>query len=1084
MRRLLHTLLPALLLVSGCVLPGDFGDFSFAPDDEGKDSGSPGDKDAGQGDEDGGDLPQDGGTDAGQLDPEDGGPDPDGGTDMLCMLANCDPVATCDSTSGVPICTCPATGYFDSNGDGTKCADLNECKAGTDECEQDSSCKNIPGSYKCDCKLGYVFSRTDNACIDECIVLLSTTCAEEALCLKPQGAGTCRCAFGYMDVSAEQNGSDCEVDTRCVGLTCDPLALCVVGPNDVPGCECPAGYSGDGTTCVDIDECSDDAQNDCDANAACKNTGGGFTCECKLGFSGDGKTCVDEDECALDEDDCSRDATCANTPGTFTCTCKGGFTGDGKTCVDVDECALGTATCSTNATCTNTPGAFTCACKTGFTGNGTDCQDIDECGNGQANCGSAPCTNTPGSYTCGNCPAGFEKNAQGACVDVDECTRNMPCSVNATCANSEGSFSCTCKGGYSGDGARCVDVDECAANTDNCDPNASCTNGAGTFACACNKGYEGSGTTCADVDECATNRHDCNATRGTCTNTPGAYSCACKSGYQGDGRSCDDLNECSLGTDNCDGTPDACVNTDGSVNCVCPSGYTGNGVGPSGCLRNECSDGSNNCDKLPAATCTDTTDGFSCACPTGSTGNGVGPSGCLRNECSDGSNNCDKTPAATCTDTADSFTCTCPAGNTGDGKGASGCLRNECTDGTENCDNAPLATCTDTTDTYTCACPAGYPQSPSTGGIGQNACCTPDGNTDVTHPNDGRDNDCDGLIDMPVLAAATFPEVNGATSGEYVSISATSSSITGTHTLQCRTFKRTASTFPAFAACTTPQFTIAQSKDKALNGAYRTEVRWAYANGSFSNVRTHDYYVHNSLHGAEKCTLGVGDAALFTLAHTKLAADLVGTGFTDPGAFTASTFVANPFVTLGFKPLTDGYFLLRGLDVVHGANAETPININSLRHRFVVGGNGRYVLMRRAFASRMDTNFLASNNNAKSANRCKAAQFEYSDQQGGKGNPHVIERCDAVVLNRAGAGVCITIGGTPATATIPFSHGWTGAKQFGYSDSAKFMYRQLLTERRKSAIGHFTVFSPKCDSNAACESGSMIYLPDRSVLRP
>jgi hypothetical protein len=42
---------------------------------------------------------------------------------------------------------------------------------------------------------------------------------------------------------------------------------------------------------TDIDECVSGADN-CDANAACTNTPGGFTCTCNQGYTGDGTSCT------------------------------------------------------------------------------------------------------------------------------------------------------------------------------------------------------------------------------------------------------------------------------------------------------------------------------------------------------------------------------------------------------------------------------------------------------------------------------------------------------------------------------------------------------------------------------------------------------------------------------------------------------------------------------------------------------------------------------------------------------------------------------------------------------------------------
>ena len=136
---------------------------------------------------------------------------------------------------------------------------------------------------------------------------------------------------------------------------------------------------------IDVDECTLGTDN-CDANATCTNTHGGFACACNPGFSGAGTagTCADVDECADGTHDCDGAATCTNTPGGFTCACNAGYAGAGRagTCVDVDECAIGAGAnnCDAHAKCTNVPGSFACACSTGYTGAGTSGTCAPVCG--------------------------------------------------------------------------------------------------------------------------------------------------------------------------------------------------------------------------------------------------------------------------------------------------------------------------------------------------------------------------------------------------------------------------------------------------------------------------------------------------------------------------------------------------------------------------------------------------------------------------------------------------------------------------------------------------------------------------------
>ncbi len=66
----------------------------------------------------------------------------------------------------------------------------------------------------------------------------------------------------------------CDVNATCTGTTCT----------------CGTGYTGDGVTCADVNECAT-ANGGCDPNALCTNTAGARTCACLLGFVGDGLAC-------------------------------------------------------------------------------------------------------------------------------------------------------------------------------------------------------------------------------------------------------------------------------------------------------------------------------------------------------------------------------------------------------------------------------------------------------------------------------------------------------------------------------------------------------------------------------------------------------------------------------------------------------------------------------------------------------------------------------------------------------------------------------------------------------------------------
>ena len=104
-------------------------------------------------------------------------------------------------------------------------------------------------------------------------------------------------------------------------------------------------------------------------NAACTNSAGTFSCACNSGYTGDGTACSDIDECSIGVHNCHANAACTNSAGTFSCACNSGYTGDGTACSDIDECSTGVHNCDANAACRNSAGTFSCACNSGYTGD-------------------------------------------------------------------------------------------------------------------------------------------------------------------------------------------------------------------------------------------------------------------------------------------------------------------------------------------------------------------------------------------------------------------------------------------------------------------------------------------------------------------------------------------------------------------------------------------------------------------------------------------------------------------------------------------------------------------------------------------
>ena len=435
-------------------------------------------------------------------------------------------------------------------------------------------------------------------------------------------------------------------------------------------CVCNTGYTGDGLTCTDVDECrlgfafcrdetpecvniagsfvcTDPCLGDpCDANARCYTRAPGYTCECNVGYAGDGLTCKDVDECSLGHVYCQPETPhCVNTAGSFVCSacslgntgnrltctkfcqdstycstvaqclkdfcvCNTGYTGDGLTCFEVKGCS-DSIECSDVAQCLK----GICVCNTGYTGNGLTCTDVDECGLGVSFCRAETpeCVNVEGSFVC-----------------TDPCLGD-PCDANARCDRHAKGHTCVCNVGYSGDGLTCKDVDECSMGRAYCQlgtPN--CLNTAGSYEC---------------VEACLSNPCDANA---RCDMLAKGHTCVCNVGYSGDGLTCKDVDECSMGRAYCQlGTPN-CLNTAGSYECVAWN--------PDACLSNPC-DANARCDEHAIG-------GGICECNQGYEGNGFS---CVdQYECWS-STSCSR--SAACTNTNGSYVCgACNQGYTGDGQ--------------------------------------------------------------------------------------------------------------------------------------------------------------------------------------------------------------------------------------------------------------------------------------------------------------------------------------------------------------------------------------------------------------------------------
>uniref|UniRef100_A0AAZ3PZD9 Thrombospondin 4b n=1 Tax=Oncorhynchus tshawytscha TaxID=74940 RepID=A0AAZ3PZD9_ONCTS len=171
---------------------------------------------------------------------------------------------------------------------------------------------------------------------------------------------------------------------KCAPGVCFRDDMCIETEEGVECGPCPDGYTGDGFSCDDVNECQ---FNPCFAGVKCVNTAPGFRCDaCPLGYTGlavegvgvvyaqtNKQVCDDIDECkGPNNGGCTADSLCHNSAGSYVC---GG-------CKTERSCGNSrTNPCDVNAQCIQErDGSITCQCGIGWAGNGYLCgkdTDID-----------------------------------------------------------------------------------------------------------------------------------------------------------------------------------------------------------------------------------------------------------------------------------------------------------------------------------------------------------------------------------------------------------------------------------------------------------------------------------------------------------------------------------------------------------------------------------------------------------------------------------------------------------------------------------------------------------------------------------
>jgi hypothetical protein len=375
----------------------------------------------------------------------------------------------------------------------------------------------------------------------------------------------------------------------------------------------------------------------------------------------------------------------------------------------------------------------------------------------------------------------------------------------------------------------------------------------------------------------------------------------------------------------------------------------------------------------------------------------------------------------------------------------------------------------------------------TTGGVTSTACVPTITTSEVasTEPgicSDGIDNDCNNTVDCPVINNR-FPDPGRATAGDdaMVRLVAPNSALK-LQRVECRTDKTPNIGIKAWTPCSLANptnLTIyamgdAAAKLDATNGVTQFEFRFVYENNVLSDARSILFYSHNSLYDGAAgtaqlaCTPTAADEAFFSAAKSALL-----TSETQPAFAASDVQLKNPFIYLKFTPdwisdRSNGNFVR--------TTAPQEINIASLRHRFVLNETRQLLLVSRQYSS---LSSAIVRTGATPYVSCLAAALEVHDTNP-LGQPpltrknmfrHFTNRCDAIVLNKAGAGVCLAgASGSPKVIDNNSSVMITLIKDtfhLGWTNGDPVMWQKLFDVRVKAKS--FSFFSDKCaDGDTTC----------------
>ncbi|XP_037817925.1 cubilin homolog [Lucilia sericata] len=330
-----------------------------------------------------------------------------------------------------------------------------ECAEATEPCKNGGTCYDSYNGFHCECTEGYT-GKTCEKDVDECYLFAGTDlgCQNNGICINTPGSYKCNCAKEFSGSHCRLRNVVCHQEQSrelCSHGTCVPA-------NNQQGytCICEQGWIRNTTSLscdVDVNEC-EGLSNPC--HSQCINLPGSFKCgPCPAGYTGNGITCLDINECSTNNGGCSLlpKVRCINTEGSYFCaSCPPGWVGDGHTCeLAPSNSCNDEKICHPQAKCEYISDVASCTCPPGMFGHGF----------GPRGCHSNPLTDSCESHICQNngtcisngrttsclCPKGY---SGALCETADGCHPN-PCQNDGTCKPlGVNGFKCSCLPGTTG----------------------------------------------------------------------------------------------------------------------------------------------------------------------------------------------------------------------------------------------------------------------------------------------------------------------------------------------------------------------------------------------------------------------------------------------------------------------------------------------------------------------------------------------------------------------------------------------------------------------------------------------------------